>query len=173
MPYPSTMISSFLLFFALLSSSCSKHHKPIVEKGSDIIVKVYTLSGKIAHTRSYCAGIAPPPGALDKQKIPQPYANRTLFVKQGTGDWASKAIFHKFSTDENGNFSVELPQGDYGIFIESKIAEYDNKYAQGQGKDSCAKWRSKPDITWKIEKNAKNQSFSFHTYCNPCHEPAR
>ncbi len=160
-----------MLFCVALPTAC--RHKPLVEKGDNIAVKVYALNGNIVFTRAYCGGIRPSEETLAEGKKTQPYANHTLFVKQSEGTAWAKTVFHSFATDKRGNFQLELPEGNYGIFTESKTVAYDNKYAQGGGKEFCDKWRATPDMLWKIAKNAQNQSFKLHIPCNPCREPAR
>ncbi|MBK8474162.1 MAG: hypothetical protein IPL33_19435 [Sphingobacteriales bacterium] len=98
----------------------------MVEKGNDIAVKVYSVNGSINSTRAYCGGIRPSEKQLAELRRQQPYNNRTLFVKQGDKtekDWVSKPAFHSFSTDDNGNFDIKLPEGTYGILSIAKIAD--------------------------------------------------
>lgn len=176
MSYLNGMVSLFLLFCALLPTSCSNRHKPVVEKGSDIAVKVYSVNGSINSTRAYCGGIRPSDEQLAELKRPQPYSNRTLFVKQGDKtekDWVSKPAFHSFSTDDNGNFDIKLPEGTYGIFVDSKNSRYDTPYAQGAGKTFCDQWRNAPDMIWTVGKSSKKQAYTIHISCNPCREPAK
>lgn len=171
-----TYAPTFLLLSALLCSilpaGCGSH-KVVVEKGSDIAVKIYTINGNLTFTKSYCGGIRPSDEQLKQLKTPQAFANRTLFIKQGDKDLARKPAFHSFTTDDNGIYALELPEGVYSIFIEDKTRNYDNQYAKSTGKQGCDQWLQTPNLIWKVKKATKNQTFNIHIPCNPCQEPAR
>jgi hypothetical protein len=164
-------ISLFFIAILLLSARCSP--KVVVEKGSDKIIKVYKLSGQITYTRSYCGGIAPKPDMVEKQNTPQPYSNRTLFIKQASDNLYQQPLFHSFTTDSNGKFSLELPQGDYAILDEAKIKTYDNDYATGKGKENCDKWLNTPTLKWKISQSDNQMNSKIHIPCLPCQYPAK
>lgn len=171
------MINRFIalllpLFFTLaLFMQCSP--KVVVDKGSEKIVKVSKLSGQITYTKSYCGGIRPNPNTEELNKTPQPFANQTLFIKQNDTMLFKQPIFHSFATDDNGNFELQLPNGKYAVFIEDKLNNYDNEYAQGKGKEYCQKWLNTPNFKWNIEKNNTNMELKLHIPCNPCYPPAQ
>lgn len=43
----------------------------------------------------------------------QPYANQTLYVRQGAVNDVTKPVFQEVKTDASGKFSVTLPYGKY------------------------------------------------------------
>jgi|SRR6185312_10749185 len=107
----------------------------------------FVVSGTIMQTVSYCGGAAPPQQILDSTNTPKPIPYGKLFVRSGKTNAEGKPVIETIKADENGNFSVRLPAGNYCLVEE---------------------WKSRP---FKLPANNENQtvdSACFRNLYNTC-----
>jgi hypothetical protein len=90
------MKNFLIVFFILNFFSCTAQKK--------------NVKFQINQTRPYCSGARPSEEMLEKARIPQPYANKTLiFISEG-------GKLDSVKTNANGFISLKLTKGTYRFF---------------------------------------------------------
>ncbi len=79
-----------------------------------------TLSGVVTETREYCGGANPSDEILEALRRPQPVAHHKLYVRRGSKNALANPILLEFTTDADGKFRIELPEGEYCLIEEGK-----------------------------------------------------
>ncbi len=135
---------------------------------------LYTISGTITQTASYCQGAAPSEEMLNKLNTPTPLPNKTIYIKRIRNSKYKAKILAKFTTDSLGKFEIKLPRGSY-CFIEAykvkpfrikksdKVFKYDNKCLR--------KLHNQCDLSLVVTSNKNDISINYHSYCDwgaPC-----
>lgn len=119
------------------------------QKPAKSTLKKYKVSGRITKTEPFCGGARPTEEMLAQMNTPQPYLNKVLYVRAGKVNSVKKPILLKFKADSAGNFTFELPPGDYAILQEEQVKKLNYKVFPS-GKDyvinkPCAvEWWKKP-----------------------------
>jgi hypothetical protein len=117
----------FFLIFSVFSCRNIKtfppneHFDAEKETSENLKEKLFSISGFVTHSSSYCGGARPTNDILMEITSPRPNPNATFYVRRGKFNDISEEVFCTFSTDENGNFSFKLPPGDYVILEKNRV----------------------------------------------------
>ena len=106
-----TTLTFALLLLILLMQSCIPTGNP---------VPAPTKVGLIENNQSYCGGAAPPQELLDELAIFHASANQTFYIRKGNSNTPFTPVYKTFTTDALGNYSVQLPAGNYAVISEEK-----------------------------------------------------
>lgn len=129
-------ISLFVLFILLLNA-CS----------SDSSQQNQLITGKITNNSEYKGGANPPQEILDALALYKPSANQNFYIRNASGYAPFTSIIGSFTTDNNGNYTITLPVGTYGIIGPEKYAFEQNPLANG----SCEYLQSPDFILTVVE----------------------
>jgi hypothetical protein len=148
------------LCFSYLLTSAQKTKKP-----------VYRVSGKVVQTSEYCGGARPTEEMEAEFALQKPYPGKVLYVKKGNKNSLKKPVLFKFISNEAGEFSFDLPAGEYVILQEEQLDCLDikkfktNEYTTVD--EACLKtWWKTPLKMLVIKKSAVNDLlFAFHHPC--------
>jgi hypothetical protein len=127
------------------------------------------INGNVQQTSFYCGGARPTKEILDNIAKPQPFPNKTFYVRKGKTNNINNKIIAKFTTDSNGNFSLNLPQGTYSILVEEqakpiKAQDYTTKFQTVD--DKCLQtWWQKPYYLLIVKSKNKPLNFTFKHRC--------
>lgn len=131
----------------------------------------YTISGKVTQTNSYCGGAEPDPETLLACETPQKYPGKKFYIRKGDINSINSKIEFSFVTDDNGNFSFQLPPGTYSIILEEQVNKVDmSKYQSNSSlivdKKCIDQWWKRPYYTLTIsDKDISGLQFSFYHRC--------
>lgn len=132
---------------------------------------VFTVSGKITQTSSYCGGARPSNEMLEEYAHPKAYRGKTLYVRKGAFNDVKQNIVLKFTADSLGKFTFTLPVGTYCILQAEQVKALDLKKLpdqQGVTKDvACLKtwWKTPLQVLTIKDKNVSGLDFNFHHPC--------
>lgn len=168
-----------LLLFVLVSetfsfcktpSSVSDSNKNAVPGDSLNTGKLFTVTGMVTQTFSYCGGAAPPKQILDKLKTPVPYPGKKFYIRSGKINTVEAKIVRSFTTDSSGGFSVSLEAGLYSIIQEeqlNKINASDYTRQNQEADEQCLlEWWAKPYYLLEItSNNIGGLNFNFQHAC--------
>lgn len=113
---------------------------------------------KVMFTSDYCGGAYPSDEILEALKKPKPLKGEEIYIKSTSED----AKFISIKTNEDGEFSADLAEGDFLIFLKEKIEA-----------KNCEEWSTKANGNFTFTKGSENQTINVHRTCNPCNEPSR
>jgi hypothetical protein len=137
---------------------------------------LFTITGSVEKHSEYCSGVEPPDG--NTSPTITAFAGLKLYIRNDTVN-ASKKIVMEFTTDEQGNFSIQLPPGNYCIIPGEKVKPLDLAYFRKLQKteitsEDCLKqwWRSCHATLSIRDTNIDNLRIVFFVPCtasgNPC-----
>jgi hypothetical protein len=136
---------------------------------------LYTISGIITQTASYCQGAAPSEELLNKLSTPKPLANKTIYIKQISSNKYKAKVIAQFTTDSLGKFEIKLPAGNYCLIDNYKVKAFRSKKSNKlfvYDNRCLRKQYEQCDLSLTINNaDQKNVSINYHTYCNwdkPC-----
>lgn len=166
----------YAIVFTSMLLSCSSSRETSEEKGNN----GFAIDIHFDVQRRHCGGTPPPQDYVNGIKT-DPLANQKFYIKSGKENGEEVKIITSFTTDNNGNASVNLPAGIYCIIIPEKTKDFSEFYEkQSQTKDSetkaesitCFKeWFQKCDGELKVN-SAGKYSFTIKEHCgygfNPC-----
>lgn len=89
-------------------------------QGESKAARRVTISGTVYEIHQYCGGANPSEEILEAVRRPRPLANYELYVRAGSANALASLVVLKFSSDANGNFQIELPQGEYCVIEAGK-----------------------------------------------------
>ncbi len=138
----------------------------------DLPELITEVSGTIIKTASYCGGAAPTDEILAELATPAPYIG-TLYLKQGTINDPLEPALATITTDENGDFSIVLAEGDYIIVTAEHLGDYTNDYPWWPDVSSeyCQNWLATPYISFTVNDAYTPTTYNIHLACNPCVPP--
>jgi hypothetical protein len=136
---------------------------------------LYTISGIITQTASYCQGAAPSEELLNKLSSPKPLSNKTIYIKQISSNKFKGKIIAQFTSDSLGRFEIKLPAGDYCLVENYKVkpfrAKRTNKLFVYDNR-CLRKLYEQCDLNLTVTNTDQgNISINYHTYCDwdkPC-----
>ena len=161
----------FILFISLLFVRCSNTSQVSSSKEKTVTIHVDQVL-------QHCGGMRPPKDYVNGYKTTS-FKNATFYIKTGDKNSAEEKVVSTFTTDENGNAKVNLPNGSYCIVLAAKNDAYTNFYEKITNvdeyttfDDECIRdWYLKCDASLKV-KESKTFSFQIHHNCgygfNPC-----
>jgi hypothetical protein len=117
----------YLLLFTFLLNACSSSSS----RESQLII------GTITNNSEYKGGANPPQEILDMLAVYHPSANQNFYIRNATNYAPFTNTIDSFTTDTNGNYSISLPVGSYGVigqekyeFEQNPLADVDCEYLQ-------------------------------------------
>lgn len=143
----------FLLFLAFLLNACSNSSS----QQNQLVI------GKITNNSEYKGGANPPQEILDSLAIYRPSANQNFYIRNATNYAPFTNITGSFTTDIDGNYSITLPVGTYGIFGQEKYEFEQNPYA-----DISCGYLQVPDFTLTVVANQDIYISQFTNKANYC-----
>lgn len=92
--------------------------KPLTDVQHTYHNKTYTVSGNITYTSDYCGGAYPSESMLLRLATPSPYPEKVLYIRKASHNDLDQPILYTLITDSLGNFSADLPTGNYCLIDE-------------------------------------------------------
>lgn len=146
-----TKLSLFVTFLLIGCSSSS--------------IQNQTLTGHIENNSEYRGGANPPQFILDGLAIYYASANQNFYVRNATNYSPFTTVITTFSTDANGNFSINLPSGNYAVICQEK---YD--FEQHPQATAICSYLQEPDFTITVfDVNEPNYSYQYTNKANFCY----
>lgn len=139
-----------ILIIFIISCSCSSSSKQVI-------------TGHIENNSEYRGGANPPDFILEELAIYKPSANQTFFVRNAANYQPFTPIITSFSTDVNGNFSIDLPEGNYAVICQDKYDFEQNPQATIE-----CNYLAEPDFTLTITDGQQNYNLQYTNTRNNC-----
>ncbi len=146
--------------------------KTVAIAGADQSKKTTRLhiAGTVKQTSQYCGGARPTREMEDKLSTPVPYPGKNFYIRAGKINDLKAEIVKDFTTDQEGNFSFDLPQGVYAIILEEQLHEInakDYKNKDCEVDENClSDWWKKPYYLLEIkDQNIDSLNFIFNHRC--------
>lgn len=161
-----------LLFGASLLSACDASKTSV--SVSPKLATHYTISGSVKQTSSYCGGARPPQELITRLATPTPYPGKTFYIRAGRVNDVKIKVLTSFTTDKDGNFSINLSAGTYAILLKEQVtemnaADYETK-TQAVDINCLAEWWQKPYYLLEVKQNIASLDFVFHHRCFITHD---
>lgn len=121
------------------------------------------VNGFIKNNSEYIGGANPPESLLEGLAIYQPSAKQHFYVRNLANYAPFTPFVTSFTTDANGNYSIDLPIGNYAIICQEKHDFELNPYSIG----SC-EYIQTPDFILNVTSNQSNYSSQFTRKANYC-----
>jgi len=155
------------------------------DQGDPNVLHRVTLSGTATETRQYCGGANPSDEILETLQRPRPLARHKLFLRRGSKNVLAHPVLLEFSTDADGKFQIELPEGEYCLIEEGKkgalkipdFSEENRKLAQAApsampykltSPNCLSDWWQTCDKVLRIGKQSVTGiKIEFHRGCRP------
>ena len=141
----------FLIGVVLFFQSCSK------------LSTNQVMTGYIENNSEYKGGAAPPDFLLADLAIYRVSANQIFYVRPALNYAPFTPIITSFVTDANGNYSLNLPDGDYAIICKEK---YD--FEQNPMIITPCIYLNEPDFLLTIVSTQSNYSNQYTDKRNDC-----
>ena len=114
-----------ILFFSV---ACKQKKVSVTDEGILVSppeagweVKMYSVSGNVTQSKSYCGGARPTDAILQEITAPKPLANSIFYIRKGKENNPVSDEYISFKTDENVNFEIKLLPGDYVIIEQNRL----------------------------------------------------
>lgn len=122
-----------------------------------------TISGKIDNNSEYNGGAPPPQELLDALAVYHSSANQLFYVRNATNYAPFTPIVTTFTTDANGNYSLNLPVGTYAIVSQEKYDFEQNVLATAD----CI-YLQQPDYLLEVVSSPQLYDWSYTAKANVC-----
>lgn len=140
---------------------------------------LHSLSGVVTSTRSYCGGAAPSEAMLQKFRMPIPVSGMKFHLRKGNTNDLSAKIIGTCTTDAEGKFSIQLPDGEYCLINDERVRMPDEKQLTANtslhyGEECQAEWILQCDASFVISgKDLTLDTLRYHercfvSYLSPC-----
>ena len=141
--------------------------------------KIRDISGKLFIIGNYCGGANPGNEILEELSKPKIYPNAKLFVTKAIRVASEEYLYDKryrsvgsiikeFSSDENGDFTIELEDGIYCFLNSEKETGY-NAWRNEYCKEICLSNESVDskceNYNLEVKKDTKNIKIRLYEYC--------
>jgi hypothetical protein len=143
----------YLFIIALLLNSCS----------SSSSLQNQLVEGKIQNNSEYKGGANPPQEILDALAIYHPSANQNFYIRNAANYAPFTPTLANFTTDTNGNYTISLPIGTYGVFGQEKYNFEQNPLA-----DANCNYLQEPDFILTVVVNQQIYNSEFTDKANYC-----
>lgn len=159
-------IAAFLLLIG--SMSCRSMTKQASTSAGD---QAYQVSGQVVQRKPYCGGAKPNQAILDRTQIPQPYPNKTFYLKHGESNRIKAKVVAQFTTDAQGEFSLQLPKGTYVLLQAEQLQKLNIEALQSKHLSIDAKcleswWKQPYHVLNVKDANITDLNFSFQKRCH-------
>lgn len=142
-----------ILLAVIILSSCTSNTT------SDTI----NITGKINNNSEYNGGAPPPQEVLDALAVYNPSANQLFYVRNAANYAPFTQVITSFTTDANGNYSLNLPVGSYAILCKDK---YD--FEQNQMATADCFYLQQPDKILNVVNTLQIYNWSYTAKANVC-----
>ena len=136
------------------------------------------VDGSVVMHKPYCGGMAPTPEMA--RGVLKPMPNTNFFIRKGDGNHAKSRIAASFTTDDEGNFSVNLKPGQYSVMHGDKLLSLE-EFKKKNGpkgahykavKSPCfAEWHQRADFLLNVRADT-TVTLRYSSRCfegmNPC-----
>lgn len=146
------LLFSFLVFTSVFLISCSS--------SSNIN---QNISGRITNNSEYKGGANPPEWLLDELAVFRPSANQIFHVRNLRSYEPFTRIITRFTTNENGEYSLSIPAGEYAVISQEKYEFEQNPYATRE-----CEYLREPDFVLTITETQTNYTSQFTSKANYC-----
>ena len=119
--------------------------------------------GNITNNSEYKGGANPSQEILDALAIYRPSANQNFYIRNANNYSSFSNILGTFTTDNDGNYTISLPVGSYGILGQEKYDFEQSPYA-----DSNCAYIQLPDFTLTVVANQENYTSQYTDKVNYC-----
>jgi hypothetical protein len=134
--------------------------------------KKLEVKGTIQTHQPYCGGAKP---SEEMMKGTTTFsANQTFYLKPGLSHVKETPVFMSFQTDENGQFEIKIPAGDYVVLSQDKIDSFEtylkkykvtSTYVEYLGEDCSKRNYDAADFILRV----KSDTTVVYTYKSKCH----
>lgn len=145
-------ISFFTLVISLICYSCSSS-----------LSTTQTVTGHIENNAEYRGGANPPDFLLEELAVYKPSSNQTFYVRNADNYAPFTAVLYTFNTDANGNFSIDIPEGNYAVICADKY-----NFEQSSQATSACVYLTEPDFLLNVDLMQQNYNFQFTNKRNNC-----
>lgn len=121
------------------------------------------ITGHIENNSEYRGGANPPDFLLEELAVYKPSSNQTFYVRNATNYQPFAPIITSFSTDGNGDFAIDLPEGNYAVICQDK---YD--FEQNPQATANCEYLIQPDFVLNIVASQQNYSCQYTNTRNNC-----
>ncbi len=142
-----------ILFTVIVLSSCSSNPANVP----------VTIAGKINNNSEYNGGPPPPQEVLDALAVYSPSANQLFYVRNAINYAPFSPTISSFSTDANGNYSLNLPVGSYAIISRDKY-----EFEQNQMATLDCIYLQQPDYIMTVVSTPQAYDWSYTAKANVC-----
>lgn len=119
--------------------------------------KTFTISGTTTGTSSYWGGTPPTRELLERLATPKPLPHVPVYVRRGDTNLVKNEILALCTSDASGNFSFQLPAGQYCIVLGKKVTadiyQYSSQYLIVDT-DCLEKWKATCDHAIQVKDQA-------------------
>jgi hypothetical protein len=133
---------------------------------SDISQQNQLITGRITNNSEYKGGANPTQEILDALVVYKPSSNQHFYIRNASGYAPFTSIIDSFTTDNNGNYTISLPVGTYGIFGQEKYEFEQNPLA-----DASCEYLQTPDFTLTVVANQQVYVSQYTDKLNICLPP--
>lgn len=123
------------------------------------------ITGHIENNSEYRGGANPPDFLLEQLAVYKPSSNQTFYVRNATNYQPFAPLITTFSTDVNGDFSINLPEGSYAVICQDK---YD--FEQNTQATIDCNYLAEPDFTITVTNDQPNYNLQYTNKRNNCTE---
>ncbi len=145
-------ISHLILLLVIALQSCS-------EQAST----TQAITGHIDNNSEYRGGANPPDFLLAQLAVYHPSANQTFYVRDANNYLPFSTVITTFVTDANGDYTLNLPQGNYAVIGQDK---YD--FEQNPQATPGCDYLAQPDFTLNVVSGQGVYSSQFTLKRNNC-----
>lgn len=162
-------IFPFFIFSIAVSLCCISWNRSLVSKK-----ETFQIKGTLFLIQKYCGGMAPTEQMRIASDKPFPYPNRTIYLRQGNGNFDEKKVIDSITSDSLGNFSHKLKAGIYCIVEKQKTVpfKYPVNTAEVTWDTACyRKNYQRCDFVLEVNQNLDSLKIVMSRDCywkNPC-----
>jgi len=142
-----------ILLMVVVLSSCTSNTASVT----------MTIAGKIDNNSEYNGGPPPPQELLDALAVYHPSANQLFYVRNAANYVPFSPTISTFTTDAAGNYSLNLPVGNYAIVSQEKYDFEQNALATAD----CV-YLQQPDYLLTVVSTPQLYNWSYTAKANVC-----
>lgn len=135
----------------------------LISCSSNAVLVNQIVQGRLTNNSQYKGGANPPQEILDELAIYKPSSNQIFHVRNGTNYQPFSANIISFNTDSDGNYTINLPVGVYGVITEEKFEFEQNPYATAD-----CEYIQEPDFILTVVENQTIYVNQFTDKANYC-----
>jgi hypothetical protein len=127
MRHPLLLLTPLLLLFACQPKPAAPSDKQTADAPADRADKPakppvesapkYEVHGYVETLGSYCGGAAPSREMMEEMSKPKPSVGTKIYFRKGKVNDLSQPIVDSLVVDDQGNYSINLPNGDFVMLL--------------------------------------------------------